>query len=77
MAVWACRADRGRRGEREGSVDLRCGQSQHVIEAALHLAEMDFDLDVYSLWQKHQRLQQTPTGCHPPAAWDQLRGFPP
>jgi hypothetical protein len=27
---------------------------QLMIETALHLAEMDFDLDPYGLWQEHQ-----------------------
>jgi hypothetical protein len=34
------------------------GSSRFVIETALHLAEMDFDLDLRKLWQEHQALQR-------------------
>jgi hypothetical protein len=30
-----------------------------VIEAAIHLAEMDFDLNLEDLWREHQRQRQT------------------
>jgi hypothetical protein len=38
---------------------------QFVIEAALHLAEMDFDLDLRKVWQEHQAQQRA---AQPPAA---------
>jgi hypothetical protein len=41
---------------------------QFVIEAALHLAEMDFDLDLRRLWQEHQAQQQELARPTPDAA---------
>jgi hypothetical protein len=40
---------------------------QFVIEAALHLAEMDFDLDLHGLWQEHQARQRQEHAARPPA----------
>ena len=39
---------------------------QFVIETALHLAEMDFDLDVFSLWREHREHDRAapPDGSH-------------
>jgi hypothetical protein len=39
---------------------------QFVIEAALHLAEMDFDLDLHGLWQEHQARQRQEHVARPP-----------
>jgi len=40
---------------------------QFVIEAALHLAEMDFDLDLHGLWQEQQARQRQEHTARPPA----------
>lgn len=43
---------------------------QFVIETALHLAEMDFDLDLYGLWREHETRQRQARTAQPPASAD-------
>jgi hypothetical protein len=38
-----------------------------VIEAAIHLAEMDFDLDLEGLWREHERQSQQAPSAQPGA----------
>jgi hypothetical protein len=44
---------------------------QFVIETALRLAEMDFDLDLFHLWQEHQERQCQARAAQPGAASNQ------
>lgn len=41
---------------------------QFVIETALHLAEMDFDLNLYDLWQEHEKRQRQAQAPRPGSA---------
>lgn len=41
---------------------------QFVIETALQLAEMDFDLDLFNLWQEHQTRQRQARDAQPGTA---------